>query len=261
MLLSSTSSHADTDKVISYCDHASYPPLSWLKDNELVGVTKDIIQHVFKDQGYQVTLYVLESWKRCMLEVEMGNIDIALAFKTPERSKSFAFSKEYLIEEKIAIFVHKNNSFKFDSWQDLQGKRGGMVLGYSYGDDFDHFLESNTHIERVSSNFQNITKLALNRIDFMPFERNSGILQVQAHGYESVIMPLANNATTDYLYLTTAINNQKILKLMPQLDASIKTLKAGDAVARFTQKSRQQYLQAYPKGSSLRPKPPADIQL
>ncbi|WP_019530313.1 substrate-binding periplasmic protein [Dasania marina] len=253
--------HAEPKKSISYCDHASYPPLSWLNGNQLAGVTKDIIQHVFKEQNYQVTLYVLESWKRCMLEVEKGTIDVAVAFKTLKRSKTFAFSQEYLIEENIAIFVNKNSSFNFDSWQDLQGKRGGMVLGYSYGDELDHFLASNTVIERVSSNFQNITKLALNRIDFMPFERESGLLQVQTHGYESVIVPLEKYATTDHLYLTTAINNQKILQLMPQLDKSIKALKDSNAIARFTQKSRQQYLLAYPKGTSLRPQAPADLQL
>ena len=241
-------------KTITYCDHGSYPPLSWLQGDELRGVTNDSVKHIFAEQGYELTVYVLESWKRCMLEVELGNIDVAVAFRTPERIKKFAFSEEHLIAENIAIFVNKDRPFTFNNWEDLTGKLVGMVLGYSYGDDFDKFLDDNTRIERVSSNFQNITKLALNRIDLMPFELNSGLLQVQTHGYKDQIVPLPTIATTDYLYLTTAISNQKIINLLPALDRSIKQLKQNGTIDALTEKHRQAYLKLYP-GKASNPKP------
>jgi polar amino acid transport system substrate-binding protein len=247
LLLLNTGSHADTEKTITYGDHASYPPLSWLHGQQLKGVTHDAITQIFKEQGYELLIYVYDSWKRCMLEVELGNIDAAVAYRTPERDKKLAFTDEYLIAEKMAIFVNKDHSFKFQQWQDLADKHVGMVLGYSYGAKFDAFLKGNTNIERVSSNFQNITKLALNRIDFMPFELNSGLLQVRTHGYQDVIIPLETIATTDYLYLATAKHNKKIIPLLPKLNASLKKLKQQGFIDKLVVKHQQNYLKLYPE--------------
>ena len=254
LMTSGITALAENHNRISYCDHGSYPPLAWMQGTELRGVTRDSVTQIIEDHGYSIDIYVFESWKRCMLEVELGNIDLAVAFKTPERETKMVFSNEYLIAENMAIFVNKDHLFPFEDWSDLKNKQVGMVLGYSYGAKFDNFLKNNTNIERVASNFQNISKLALNRIDFVPFELHSGLLQVKTHGYQDQIIPLPKIATTDFLHLVTSQNNSLAIELLKSIEPSIKNIKQNGTIDRLFEQHRKAYLKLYPgKPSAAKP--------
>ncbi|WP_394332105.1 substrate-binding periplasmic protein [Piscirickettsia litoralis] len=91
---------------------------------------------------------------------------------------------------KTAVFVREGYEFTFKSWEDLKGKRVGMVQGVSMGQEFDTFVEKNTLVDRVSSRKQNYDKLAIGRIDLIATGLQTGLIQSALYGYKDKIVPL-----------------------------------------------------------------------
>ncbi|WP_271273858.1 substrate-binding periplasmic protein [Aliamphritea hakodatensis] len=194
---------ADTPRpVLTACGHPFYPPVSWVSEGQLKGLAPQLTQQLFAELGYDVQLIADTNWKRCLLEARLGNIDIVVAaYRIASRESYLAFSDQYIIADEVRIFVNSNADAPITGMEDLPGKTVGLLLGDSFGDRFDAFLQSNSHIEYVSRNQQNFSKLASQRIDYMPIGWRSGMLQTRKLGFENRIMPLREKITSEYYYL------------------------------------------------------------
>lgn len=93
--------------------------------------------------------------------------------------RRLAFSEEPLVADPVVLFVRRDRQFPFAQWSDLAGKTVGLLLGDSFDERFDRFAEARLKVERVSSSEQNVRKLMLGRIDFMPVGLRTWRLQGQ----------------------------------------------------------------------------------
>ncbi|WP_421863234.1 substrate-binding periplasmic protein [Motiliproteus sp.] len=227
--------------VIKACGHPFYPPVSWVQQGQLLGVAPKVSQLLFNALGYEVELQAESNWKRCLRQVEQGQVDIVVAaYRIAERERYLHFSSQPVISDPISLFINRQHPFSFDRLEDLEGKTVGLLLGDSFGDKFDRYLRDHTRIEYVSSGLQNFGKLALGRIDFMPLGRLSGELQSQKLGFNQIV-PLDPVISTEYYYLAIG-HHSDLAHHLPKIDLHLTRMRQDGTLTRLIQQQSQRYL-------------------
>lgn len=223
----------DSPKNILLCGHPDYPPVSWAEDDIIVGLAPEIVKHIFNRLDYNVDAKVVGNWKRCLRELELGRVDVAVAYRTQERESIYDFSSESVIDDPMAIFVNRSRPFSFENWDDLLGKTTGLMLGDSVGNSFDKFLADKLVIERVSKASQNFGKLGRGHIDFIPYGLHTGNLIIQQFGLSDRIVALPNLATTNQYYLAIS-RKSDLTQHLELIDLELKRMHENGDVKRLT---------------------------
>lgn len=229
-------------QTLKACGHPFYPPVSWIGNGQLTGLAPAITKKIFTELGYNIQLITDYNWKRCLLEVQLGNADIVVAaYKIPSRKTFLNFTESPLIADPIALFINRQTPIKVQQMSDLKGKRVGLLLGDSFGEKFDHFLQNSNDIEYVSRNSQNFAKLALKRIDYMPIGILSGELQSKKLGFDDQVMALDYRISTEYYFLAVR-KSSALEKHLPYLNRRLKELTQDGTINQLTQVYSQQYI-------------------
>lgn len=241
LLLSVGAAQAAARELIA-CGHPAYPPVSWVAQGELRGLAPTLVRELFGALGLKVRLEAFGNWKRCLLEVRTGRADIVVAaYRNREREQQFAFSGQYVVADPIVLFVRRDRAFAFHDWDDLRGRTVGLLLGDSFGERFDRFAESAFTVERVSSGVQNVRKLVLGRIDFMPIGRDSGRLQSRRLDYDEHVMALPQPLVTEYYHV--AVRRGSALEaVLPEIDRRLAALHADGSIERRAREQAERYL-------------------
>ena len=224
------------------CGHPAYPPVSWVADGELRGLAPMLVRELFGELGLNVRLEAFGNWKRCLLEVREGRADIVVAaYRNREREQLFDFSAQYVVADPIVLFVRRDRPFVFNDWVDLRGRTVGLLLGDSFGERFDRFAETSLQVERVSTGRQNVRKLVLGRIDFIPIGRDSGRLQSHRLGYDAQVMALPQVLVTEYYHVAVR-KGSELEALLPAIDRRLAALHADGSIERRLQQQAERYL-------------------
>lgn len=123
----------------------------------------------------------------------------------------------------------------------LKNRTVGLLLGDSFGDRFDRYVQSHSHIEHVSQGRQNFAKLALGRIELMPLGRLSGHLQSIKLGYASQIRALPSNIATEYYYLALG-QHSGLQHHLPWLNQRLAQMQLDGTLGRLVRQYSLQYL-------------------
>ncbi len=224
------------------CGHPSYPPVSWHSQGELVGLAPQVVEQLFGELGHEVRVLALGNWKRCLLEVKQGRVDIVVAaYRTREREAWMGYSEAALVADPILLFTRRDKPIRFRDWDDLRGLTVGLLLGDSFGERFDRFAEQHLNIEWVSSGEQNFIKLAQGRIDFMPVGLYSWKLQNRRFGYDQVIVQQPGELVTEHYHIGVR-RDPALLALLPRLDQRLRELAADGTLARLDEHYSARYL-------------------
>ncbi len=234
---------------ITACGHPEYPPVSWLEGNSsqgqtLQGIAPSIAKYLFAQLGYHLSIDTSGNWERCLQEVKAGNIDVVVAaYKTNARATYLDYSSTYLIADPLSVFVNQQDNTDYKSISDLQDKRVGLLLGDSFGDQFDRFLTSSTQREFVSKGRQNLAKLAHQRIDFMPLGITSGQLQITKSGFQNLIKRTSLTIGTEYYYLAIG-KHSKLQQHLPFFNQAIAELRRNGQMKALQQCFNKRYFSA-----------------
>lgn len=229
-------------KELIACGHPYYPPVSWVQDQQLIGIAPAVVTLIFSELGYQVRLDTVGNWKRCLWEVKTGHADIVVAaYRIDSRKSDFAFSQQHIVDDPIGIFVNPSKSGSYHSLNDLKGKTAGLLFGDSFGDSLDEFIHYYNQIENVSEGKQNFKKLAYGRIDFMPLGLVSGNLQTQKLGYSKQVVAASIKLETNYYYM--ALSQHSGLSLyLPYINRRLKQLHENGAIEQLLTEYSDIYL-------------------
>ena len=167
----------------------NYPPLSWLSTSGLKGSTIAIVQSALADLGIESRTVGDIPWKRVLKNAGQGDIDIIVGVrKTQERNEYLEFIEPAITPAVQALFYHVDREVKYERWRDLQSLTGSVVLGSSFGKDFDFFLLQNLDVERVETMEQNFQKLIRNRVDYILGPYATTTLFLEKEGLETQIV-------------------------------------------------------------------------
>ena len=229
-------------RTLKACGHPFYPPVSWSSEDRLQGLAPTVTRELFGELGYQVEFSADSNWKRCLLEVKQGKADIVVAaYRIASREQYLSYSNEHIIADTVTLFVNRHKPLKFQQLEDLQDKTVGLLLGDSFGDEFDRFVNLNSHIEYVSQGRQNFEKLALGRIDYMPLGQLSGYLQSRKFAFGEQIISLPQVITTEYYYLAVG-RHSDLQQHLPFINRRLREMRRDGTLNRWTEQFSQQYL-------------------
>jgi len=230
------------------CGHPYYPPISWVQDQQVIGVAPAVVKLIFSELGYQVKLNTVGNWKRCLWEVKTGYADIVVAaYRIDSRESDFAFSQEFIVADPIGVFVNPNDNVNYHSLNDLKGKTVGLLFGDSFGDSLDKFFDENNQIEYVSQGQQNFEKLANGRVDFMPLGIVTGKLQTKKLGYSDQIVASAIKLETNNYYMALSPHSGLSLYL-PYINKRLKQLHENGKILQLLAKYSNIYLDSMTEG-------------
>jgi polar amino acid transport system substrate-binding protein len=240
LLLAVVAGNALASEKVRYCDYPVYPPVSWSDGTHVRGLAPSVVKNLFGQLGYDVEVVVLGNWKRCLLDVAEGRVDVVLAYSTAQREQSMLFSTVPVLREEVALFINRQHPVKFDTLDDLARYRGGLLFGESYGVEFDRMVARHNNIEWVSDSRQNFGKLIRGRIDFITQERRTGQLYVENLPGAQDIVALPKALSVDYLRV--AVSRQSPLaSRMPDINQQLQRMVDAGDIERWLNESEVTY--------------------
>ncbi|MFB1015330.1 MAG: transporter substrate-binding domain-containing protein [Alteromonadaceae bacterium] len=243
-------SHQGQTTELIACGHPYYPPVSWLEQQQLVGVAPAVVKLIFGELGYQVKLDKLGNWKRCLTEVQAGHADVVVAaYRIASRESDFDFSEQHIVADPIGVFINQNKSNNYQSLNDLKDKTVGLLFGDSFGDSLDQFIVDHNQIEYVSEGEQNLKKLAQGRIDFIPLGISSGKLQTQKFGYSQQVIAAPFKLETEYYYLALG-RHSKLKQHLPYINQRLNELHQTGKIQQLVTQYSKLYLETLTKADS-----------
>ncbi|KAB8033280.1 substrate-binding periplasmic protein [Fluviispira multicolorata] len=151
------------NKIIAVTEH--YPPYNMIENENIVGVSADIMRELFKRAKIEYTLNIYPWAHSYKLALEEPNTVVFATSRTPEREKLFKWVGP-IGESNWAFFAKKGSKIVIKSLEDAKKFRVG---GY-YGDATSEYLIKNGFIKDKSlllatNEVQNAFKLEAGRID------------------------------------------------------------------------------------------------
>lgn len=157
---------------------------------------------VFERMNIEFVSMKAYPWNRAIKMMENGTADALFSANyTKDRTEFAYYPKETIVDSPWVMWVRKESGLKFESLNDLIGKRVGMVRGYSYTSDFRDFIRTHTLFEEVASDEQNFRKLNGGRVHYIVAELRNGAHIVRSLGFDGIIPLDKNPVKFDGLYL------------------------------------------------------------
>ena len=124
-------------------------PKNWLDEaGQAKGIHIDLLEEIGLRTGITFT-YSLSPWKRAFVESEQGKAAIIGFSKTSEREQNWFYSDPLYFDELVFVTTKEKN-FDFTGLRSIDGRRVGVKLGATYGDDFEKAKEEG-HVKIVET--------------------------------------------------------------------------------------------------------------
>lgn len=156
-------------KVVTF----NYPPYEYEENNEIKGIAVEIIQEIFSRMGQPIIIDVLP-FSRGIEYIKHKDSDAMFTFYHKKEREEFAYySKEVVIDQTVALFVHENSSIVYDGDLSKLSQYEFGLVSFSYGKKFDDAVKNKviTLFERVPNAKMNIKKFLERRFEILPSDR------------------------------------------------------------------------------------------
>jgi polar amino acid transport system substrate-binding protein len=156
-------------------------------------------------------------------------------YKTSRRLALYDYSQP-IFEEKLIVYVHRDKAFRFTRVDDLNGKRIGVIRGWSYTEAFDEAIrDGSIKVSESSSDEANFKMLVSGRLDAVIAIELAGqriIQQLQLRQVLALTPPLGINPT----YLVFA-KQAKQKALLQRFDRTLLEMRADGSLDRLVQQA------------------------
>ena len=201
-----SNANAELKEIDIICD--VWPPYQIIENNHVSGFSTKVIETVFQRMKVKIRSIKAYPWKRAIIMIEKGEADALFSANFTKDRTEFAFyPAENIVNSPWVMWVREEDELKFESLDDLLGKRIGLVRGYSYTPELWSFVKQHDIYQEVTNDEQNFKKLDAGRVDYISAELGNGLYIVKSSGINTII-PLKNNPIkSDGLYIIFNKNN------------------------------------------------------
>lgn len=177
-----------------------WPPYQLQTKSGVSGMSVEIVRAVYERMGYTEFAIQAFPWKRAMDTIRFAEADALFSINyTKERSLYLLYPDEPLFESAWIVWTRAGSSIL--TMDDLRGKKVGVVLGYSYTDEFWDFIRKNSVVEAAHSDDINFKKLSLGRLDAVAAEYGNGAYLSRTLDDKSIIPVPRIEIKKDGLYV------------------------------------------------------------
>lgn len=187
------------------------------------GLSIEIVKEAFAVEGYTFEHKFLP-WARAEYMVKLGDIDILPdTWFSEKRSTYLMFSKPYMSNQ-VRFIKKKGSPFEYKGIQSLNGKRVGVIIGYSYEDNF--MKAKNFRREGVSGFIMNIKKLVSGRIDLTLEDEivARSILSTKAPEFLEHIEFVTDPLTRNDLHIACGLKNPRHEEIVSAFNKGLETI-------------------------------------
>jgi len=149
---------------------SDYAPLYFQdKNGKWTGLDVELADALFNEMSCR-SLYEIVPWKRSLMELKRGNLDMMMTLSITEERKKFLNFLGPIRDEIIALAVSDNSDYHINSLEDFKKFPGkiGIQMGSFYGDAFDTKYKNDKNFANkfyaLANDKQNIYRLKANRI-------------------------------------------------------------------------------------------------
>ena len=116
-------------------------PYSCDPGSDKQGILVDVAMKIFNKAGHTVN-YKSMNWARAIVLVRTGKHDGLIdAYKSD--APDFIFPEESVMISKMCFFSKQEDPWEFKGYDSLKGRKISVSKGYSYGKEFDAYIEKN----------------------------------------------------------------------------------------------------------------------
>lgn len=212
-----TSAEDEGHSITVGINHA--PPYRIVGDEGVTGLYVDIFNEIADRTGWEVH-YVEAPFRRVLLMMEEGKVDVMLGpLKTEEREKMMAFvAPAFPPERKLFFYYHDKN--RITEYDDLYGKRIGVLAGASYFEKFDTDEELT---REPIARYENLMQmLAMGRVDVVVAPELVGRHTVSQLGIDVSESPY--QVPGEHSYIAIA-KNSPVLSLQDQVTQTFEQIR------------------------------------
>lgn len=182
--------------------HPEWAPIMFREGDEIKGVGPELVKMILDELDIESTFPYSGTWDEVQAKARSGEVDMLVAaYKTDERLEYMNYSDTY-VTDPIALFVRSDNTFSFNQWEDLIGKRGMGTVGDSYGQDFDTFINDNLDFAVAQTSEEAFDKVESREADYFVYALFAGEREVPAQGRAGRIVNLPNYVAEENFYIT-----------------------------------------------------------
>lgn len=169
--------------------NAEFPPFEYLQDGKPTGFDMELIKDMGKVMGDKIKIVDM-SFDGLLPALQMNKVDVVIAgmTATPERKKTVLFSNPYYTASQV-IVVNQGQEGKYNSFDDLKGKKVGVMLGFT-GDVVVSKIKG-VEVKRYNASYAGIMALKAGKIDAVVLDsepaknfvaKNDGLAIAKAQG-------------------------------------------------------------------------------
>jgi polar amino acid transport system substrate-binding protein len=159
-------------------------------DGELGGLAVSVLREALKPLGHHVR-FELYPWARAQKMVESGRADILIGpYKSAEREKRFIFSAQPFYRDSIVFFHLRSSTLQWNGdYQQVLGRRIGVVRGWAYGEHFDSQREQ-LELITLASVENGLKMLRAGRLDMLASNQRNTLPVLAALGLSNTVSQL-----------------------------------------------------------------------
>ncbi len=202
------------------------------------GISVKILEEIFAQmEGVEIKMILLP-WKRCLHDVESGNIDgLMMALKSKQRP--YLIYPEPVLNYNVRLFYLKNKfpeGFQWNGVEDLSQYWIGLLAGSTMGEQFDTAMEKGILKVEQSRDFElNFRKLMIQRVDLVVSNEIVGDYWAHQNGVSHLIEKHPKSVLESPYYIPIS-KKSSLVQHLPTLNRVILQLKESKAIQRIVEK-------------------------
>jgi len=218
--------------------HPAWPPIMYQAGDQIIGAGPEIVAKIFSELGVKVASRSEGAWDMVQEKAKSGALDVLdAAYKTTERETYMDYSIPYTVDPVVLVVKH-GKAFAYDKWEDLIGKKGVVMTGDSYGQDFDNFLKEKLNPTKVATPAEAFALLDKGEADYFVYALYSAKSYIAQNKIADKVDIIAKYVSSENFYITIS-KKSPFLNLLPRVNALLEKYKADGTIDRIIEKYKQ----------------------
>jgi polar amino acid transport system substrate-binding protein len=224
-----SSDKTESSKELIASGHPAWPPIMYQKGDKIVGAGPELFAKIFQELGVKAAFKYEGPWDQVQAKAKSGSVDVLVAaYKTPERETYMKYSIPYTVDP-VSLVIKKGNVLTYNKWEDLIGKKGVVMVGDSYGADFDKFMAQNLTVVKVGTPEEAVALLEKEEADYFVYALYSAEAYIFEKKASEKIEIVHRPVATENFYLTIS-KKSSFIGLMPEINKLLKQYEADGTI-------------------------------